>query len=59
MRTFEIRGLDCFANKEEVNEVIKRNYLDVINLKVGITSVSSRGQKMTIATVSEKTAQKQ
>lgn len=48
MRNLKIRDLDRLANNGEMEKTIKNDYRDVGNLKVGVASVNSRGQKMTI-----------
>lgn len=39
--TLQIRDLSWLANKAEVDEIIKRDYLDVSNFMVEATSVNS------------------
>lgn len=48
MYTLEMRDLDYLANAEGV-DTIKTFYPDVSNLKVGVTSVNTRGQKLALS----------
>lgn len=54
MCILEIRLVDCLANKEDMEETVKRDYLDMRNLKVVSVTVCSKAQKLPIVTVPEK-----
>lgn len=42
MCPLERRDLNCLKNTEEMKEAIKRDYLDLSNLKMGVSSVNSK-----------------
>ena len=54
----EIRDLDCLTEKNEVEEAIKRECPEVTNVRIGITSANSRGQKLAVVEVAEQYARK-
>lgn len=49
--SLEIRGLDCLTEKIEVEYTIKHDYLEVTNIRIGITSTNFRGQKLPVVEI--------
>lgn len=58
MCILETKELHCFTNMVEIEKVMNRDYPDVSNLKVGVISGNSRGQKLAIVIVREETVSK-
>lgn len=52
MCTLQLRDLDCRTEKVEMERAIKRECPEVINSRIGITSVNARGQKFAVVEVS-------
>lgn len=50
------KGSELFREQKKVEKAIKRNYPDVSNFKVQVTSFHPRGKKFTIVIVPEKKA---
>ena len=57
-RTLESRDLDCFTDKEEVEEAFKRDLPDLGKFKVGLTPENPRGQRIAILDLGDKSSWK-
>ncbi|CAD7080718.1 unnamed protein product [Hermetia illucens] len=58
MSSLEIRDLDCLTEKNDTEEVIKRECPEVTNVRISIISANSRGENLAMVEVAEQYTRK-